>query len=70
MGMKVDIKKKEERKKYILMILSKEGELSTSRIGHYITSNLYYTEDLLQELLELKKIVKKQQKKGVYWRLS
>ena len=59
-----------DKKEIILKLLKKEGELSTSKIAHNISSNQYRTEEILTELLDDKKIKRRQAKRGVYWGLK
>ena len=59
-----------DKKKKILELLKREGELSTSRIAYTISSNQYRAEEFLEELNKEKKIEKRQGKSGVYWKIK
>ena len=58
-----------DKKEMIMKALKKGGELSTTRMAHEISANIYRAEDLLKELEKEKKVKSNLTKKGIIWRL-
>ena len=58
------------KKELIIKFLKEEGMLSTGKIANRIKANQFKTEELLEELIKEKKVVKNKTPNATYWRLK
>jgi len=60
----------DERKKEIIKLITKEGEISTGKIANLLGINFYTAETLVSELYDSKEIELVQKKRGNYWKIK